>query len=459
MAATERLRMRNPVPGSHGGGLYVSELQRARLLDATFAVVAEQGYRGMAVRAVAERAGVSSKTFYDLFSDREDCFLAAFDYGVEQLAAHARPVFEGERDWVAGIRAGLAVVLGFLDGERALRRLLFVEALAAGPRVLERRSQVLQELTSVVEEGQAGVKAGGRLPGLIAEGVVGATFGVIHSRLLEQHPRPLLGLLGELMAMIVLPYRGRAAAARELARPTPKLVLGVSLAPEDDVSVRPLGSGAPVDFRLTVRSQTVLAVVAEHPGLNNQQVSERARISDQGQISRLMIRLAEQGLLENMGEHLQGHSKAWRLTAEGEDVVQANPPLRPEHRVSPSQPERVRTSSRASRQRRADGGEGLVSGTALRLTARTRLVLTAVAELGTRDMAPSNRQISRAAGVRDQGQISKLLARLEAQGLLHNTGGQRQGIPNAWRLTPHGEATLDASRPQGASPVAAKASR
>ena len=84
-----RLRMRNPVPGAHGGGLYVSELQRARLLDATFAVVAEVGYRGMAVRAVAERAGVSSKTFYDLFSDREDCFLAAFDYGVEELAARA----------------------------------------------------------------------------------------------------------------------------------------------------------------------------------------------------------------------------------------------------------------------------------------------------------------------------------------------------------------------------------
>jgi AcrR family transcriptional regulator/DNA-binding MarR family transcriptional regulator len=448
MASAERLRMRHPVPGAHGGGLYVSGLQRARLLDATFAVVSEVGYRGMSVRAVAERAGVSSKTFYDLFSDREDCFLAAFDYGVEQLASHVRPAFEGERDWVAGIRAGLAAVLGFLDGEPALRRLLFMEALAAGPRVLERRAQVLQELTSVVEEGQAGVKAGGRLPGLIAEGVVGATFGVIHARLLEQPPRLLVGLLGELMAMIVLPYRGHAASARELTRPD---TLG-------DVSARPLGSGAPVDFRLTVRSQTVLAVVAEHPGLNNQQVSERAGISDQGQISRLMIRLAEQGLLENTREQLQGHSKAWCLTAEGEDVVRANPPLRSEHRVS-TRAGRVRVSSRASRQRYAGGSEGLVSGAALRLTARTRLVLIAVAELGTRDMAPSNRQISQAAGVRDQGQISKLLARLEDQGLLHNTGGQRQGIPNAWRLTPHGKATLDASRPQGANSVAAKASR
>ena len=141
-----RLRMRNPVPGAHGGGLYVSELQRARLLDATFAVVAEQGYRGMAVRAVAERAGVSSKTFYDLFSDREDCFLAAFDHGVEQLAAHARPAFERERDWVAGIRAGLGVLLSSLDGEPALRQAGVRGGVGAGPRVLARRAQVLGQL-------------------------------------------------------------------------------------------------------------------------------------------------------------------------------------------------------------------------------------------------------------------------------------------------------------------------
>jgi DNA-binding MarR family transcriptional regulator len=81
---------------------------------------------------------------------------------------------------------------------------------------------------------------------------------------------------------------------------------------------------------------------------------------------------------------------------------------------------------------------------ALRVTARTRLVLIAVAELGTRDFAPSNRQVSRAAGVRDQGQISKLLARLEQEGLLRNSGAQTQGIPNAWRLTPRGEEVLRA---------------
>ena len=79
-AAAGRVRMRRAgAPGPRGGGVYVSGVQRTRLLDAAFRVVAEQGYHGMTVRRVCDRAGVSNKTFYDLFSDREDCFLAAFE--------------------------------------------------------------------------------------------------------------------------------------------------------------------------------------------------------------------------------------------------------------------------------------------------------------------------------------------------------------------------------------------
>jgi AcrR family transcriptional regulator/DNA-binding MarR family transcriptional regulator len=424
------LRTRRDLPDAHGGRLYVSELQRVRLLDATFAVVYEQGYRGMAVRAVAERAGVSSKTFYDLFADREDCFLAAFNHGVEKLAAHARPAFEGERYWVARIRSCLAALLGFLDVELALRRLVFVEALAAGPRVLERRAQLLGELSGVVED-QAGMQAGSKLPGLIAEGAVGAALGVIHARLSEPHPEPLLGLSNELMTMIVLPYRGRAAAIRELSRPASKPAL--SGASRDtgsgsrEVPVRFLGSGPVVDFRLTVRTHRVLAVVAAHPGSNNHRVSELAGISDQGQISRLMMRLSEQGLVENIGGQGQGAPKAWRLTEGGETIIQTHGPL-------------------ANKPRQADP--------VLRLTALTYKVLAAAGELAGEGSSSSNLDLAKATGVRTTGQISKLLRRLEDHGLINNTGGATAGTPNAWRLTPRGRELTSLSSDRGALPSA-----
>jgi AcrR family transcriptional regulator len=71
-----------------------------------------------------------------------------------------------------------------------------------------------------------------------------------------------------------------------------------------------------------------------------------------------------------------------------------------------------------------------------RLTYRTARVLTAIAERP----GSSNREVANRAEVVDQGQISKLLSRLEAQGLIANVGGGGlRGAPNAWELTLRGE--------------------
>jgi AcrR family transcriptional regulator len=72
----------------------------------------------------------------------------------------------------------------------------------------------------------------------------------------------------------------------------------------------------------------------------------------------------------------------------------------------------------------------------MRLTYRTARVLQAARE----HPGASNRQLGEQADLHDQGQISKLLARLQRLGLLENTGeGQARGESNAWRLTPLGE--------------------
>ncbi len=76
-----------------------------------------------------------------------------------------------------------------------------------------------------------------------------------------------------------------------------------------------------------------------------------------------------------------------------------------------------------------------LAGLNMRLTYRTLVVLSTIAT----NPGASNRQIADHAGIHDQGQISKLLTRLQKLGLIHNTGaGQSQGEPNAWTLTPRG---------------------
>jgi DNA-binding PadR family transcriptional regulator len=76
------------------------------------------------------------------------------------------------------------------------------------------------------------------------------------------------------------------------------------------------------------------------------------------------------------------------------------------------------------------------------------MVLSAVAELSAQGSDPNNREVSDAAGISDQGQISKLLARLESHGLLENTGGSTQGIPRAWHITPRGVEIVHVGQPR-----------
>jgi AcrR family transcriptional regulator len=428
---------------SFGSNRYASELQRGRLVTATFALVGERGYRGVSARSVSERAGVSNRTFYEYFGDREDCFLAAFNYAVAGLELEVRRGWESQLGWTARVRAALTVLLQTLDGEPAVGRLVFVEALGAGPRVLARRASVLESLAGVVDRGRANAKAPALLPPLVAEGVVGATFGVIHARLLELRPGPLVALLGSLMATIVLPYRGSAAAARELERPVPRPP--ARRRDGDGFSRRRLAVALPVDYRLTAAARLALAAVAGRPGVSNREVSEIIGISDQSQISRIMKRLSDHGLVENAQAGARRQVRAWRLTVDGEAVVDAHRPLRQAQRKAGRGDKLIAAKSARRGQSKIAAAGGEVVGGGFRVTVLTHEVLTAIANLSAQGSGPSNREVALAAGVKDQAQISRLLARLEGHGLLENVAG-RVARGNAWRLTPRGEGLLVASR-------------
>jgi AcrR family transcriptional regulator len=107
--------------------------------------------------------------------------------------------------------------------------------------------------------------------------------------------------------------------------------------------------------------------------------------------------------------------------------------------------ELVRPVRRPSQPRHS--GRSVVAGVGMRLTYRTARVLMAIAERP----GSSNREVANRAEVVDQGQISKLLSRLESQGLIANVGGgELRGAPNAWELTLMGEHVEHAARGRAA---------
>lgn len=87
-------------------------------------------------------------------------------------------------------------------------------------------------------------------------------------------------------------------------------------------------------------------------------------------------------------------------------------------------------------------GAGVELDTSVRLTYRTARVLRAIADYP----GASNREVAERAGIVDQGQVSKLLGRLEARELIVKMGESRtRGAPNSWRLSEQGELVLKAA--------------
>lgn len=313
------------------------------MVAAATGLVYEHGARAATVSEIVHRAGISRRSFYEIFPNAERCLLAALEEALQRAQQRVIAAQQGAREgWIAQTRAGLAALLAFFDESPQAAHLLVVESLLAGPQALRRREQVLCELAAAVQRAQA---AGGCKPGspeLGGEALVGAALAVVHRRLLHDAqrrrndgvracavdaPAPPVGrlieLTGPLMSMVVLPYLGAAAARRELMR-TPSR----PAAPDGPPSAVEGALGSP-GIRLTNRTILALSAIGrmghEETGPSNRQIAVAAGISDQGQASKLLARLCRHGLIENSGWRPHPYVNAWKLTVKGEAIVRSLP--------------------------------------------------------------------------------------------------------------------------------------
>jgi AcrR family transcriptional regulator len=292
-------------------------LQRARLMAAALGALEDAELHRLTVARILDRARVSRKTFYDVFEDVEDCFLATFEQGLDRIRALAVATYLTQPDWRTGIRSAVAAVLELLEHEPGLARLCVVDALSAGERVQQRRARALAELAAAFELGRECPDP----KSLAGRAIAGGILALLHERLVDREHRPPTELQGALTGMIMMPYLGRAAAreehtiaesARDATRPRPP---------------RKPGAGNPLDtvkIRLTYRTIRVLGAIHENPGASNRDIAQQAGIHDQGQISKLLKRLIRLELVVNVGEgQAKGACNEWHLTPLGAQVGHA----------------------------------------------------------------------------------------------------------------------------------------
>lgn len=178
--------------------------------------VGSEGYAQTSVRTVLDRTGLYRQAFYDHFSDKRDCYLQAYDFGVGRVEEIARSAARGEDSWHLRLRAGLAAVLDFLDAEPDIGRALMVEVHPAGPEALAKRDAFVRRVAVHLDAGRIEGDGASAAPPIASQAVAAGIHSVLHSRLAARRDSEFRQLLPEFMYIAVLPYFGPEAASAEL---------------------------------------------------------------------------------------------------------------------------------------------------------------------------------------------------------------------------------------------------
>jgi AcrR family transcriptional regulator len=208
---------RHPLPRE-----FIAQHQRSRIIAALAEETGDKGYRAFTVADIVSRAGIARNTFYENFSSKEDCFLAASEFAVKEALRRVVDAAGRVDAWPQRVNAGLAAFLHYVASEPALARTCIVEALSAGPAAVERYERSIQAFVPLFRMGRKVAPKGDTLPGTLEETIVGGVFWIIYQRIVMGQVEEIEQLLPELVEFSLTPYVGPEAAKRAAAEPPPK---------------------------------------------------------------------------------------------------------------------------------------------------------------------------------------------------------------------------------------------
>jgi AcrR family transcriptional regulator len=215
LAPHTRLRGRRGLPrgDQNVSRSFVVHSQRERILDAVANLTADQGYTGLRVEDIAERAAVSLNAFYEHFAGKEDAFLVAYEIGHGKVLASTERAYVAEDEWQFGVRAGLAALFDFLAAEPSFAHIALVDALVATALTAERSNVGIDALAKMlvprIEEapGQTAVAP------VTIEAIAGAIFDLCLHYAVQRRIDELPELMPSAAYIALAPFLGATEAA------------------------------------------------------------------------------------------------------------------------------------------------------------------------------------------------------------------------------------------------------
>jgi AcrR family transcriptional regulator len=236
--------------------------QRERLLRAIVERVAEGGYPSARVGDIAAHAGVSRATFYELFENKEECFLAAHRELADRLSA-AAAASVAAADPERAIDAAFKAIVDFARKEPLAYVFITHEAMLAGPKALEQRDLLLAQLTEAVQQAHA-AHDGMPPPDLPVGILLGGLIRVLGMRM-RRGPYDSEELLKEMLAWVDC-YRIAGRTGRRPLQFPSKRMTGVERMPPGALAPAPLPRGRhrlPAALVTRVQRERILHATAD----------------------------------------------------------------------------------------------------------------------------------------------------------------------------------------------------
>jgi AcrR family transcriptional regulator len=243
--------------------------QLRRLLRAMIDSVGEKGYRATTIADLVGRAGVSRKTFYEHFANKQECLLATFDLITEDGRNRAIEAYQRADSLQEGVEGAIGALFEATIANPGAARLNMVEIVAAGPAGIERRERAVEQYRNFVREVLQQEPTDGMVPNAVVRAVVGGLNRILYSRVRHGQRTELRQLVPDLMRWVTC-YRPTPSALVRFEEPAhaPPVYTGLS----GGRAPGTLASGAGGDLGLARGMTNVLRSFTLH--------SQRERILD-----------------------------------------------------------------------------------------------------------------------------------------------------------------------------------
>jgi AcrR family transcriptional regulator len=194
-----------------------AEHQRERVLDAAIEVFAERGYQGTTIDDIVAAAKVGVGSFYELFDNKPDCFVQAYERIVAEARRRIGVAIPADAGWPEQAYTALRALLELIEAEPVRAKVALVEVQTAGPEALTRHEETVDSVIPLLARGRAENPALAELPSHLEEAIVGGLAWLLQQRLAQGEFEGVEAHLPDVLEIAVVPYVGREATASLLA--------------------------------------------------------------------------------------------------------------------------------------------------------------------------------------------------------------------------------------------------